>query len=52
MEFLRDLHYDYCELFAEWKNSPVIRLDSADFDYANSEDIDHLIKQIKSYIVI
>jgi 2-amino-4-hydroxy-6-hydroxymethyldihydropteridine diphosphokinase len=52
MEFLRDLHYDYRELFAEWKASPVIRLDIADFDYADSKNIGHLIKQIKSYIVI
>jgi 2-amino-4-hydroxy-6-hydroxymethyldihydropteridine diphosphokinase len=52
MEFLRDLHYDYRELFAEWKASPVIRLDNADFDYAKTENIDRLIEQIKSYIVI
>jgi 2-amino-4-hydroxy-6-hydroxymethyldihydropteridine diphosphokinase len=52
MEFLRDLHYDYRVLFAEWKASPVIRLDSTDFDYTGSKNIDHLIKQIKSYIVI
>ena len=48
--FLQDLGCDYDELFANWKTCPVIRLSMSDFDCENAEDLQHLAKQIKSYI--
>ncbi|MHC4221320.1 MAG: deoxynucleoside kinase, partial [Planctomycetota bacterium] len=50
LQFLRDLHYDYQQLFESWKKSPVIRMSMSDFDIKNSDSLDYLLSQIKSYI--
>ena len=51
-EFLDALGFDFEKLFADWKISPVIRIDKAKFDCMNKEHLNHLVKQVKAYIAL
>ncbi len=46
------LSSDYERLFADWKSCPVIRIEVSRFDCTKASDIEHLVNQIKSYIVM
>ncbi|MFC1780905.1 2-amino-4-hydroxy-6-hydroxymethyldihydropteridine diphosphokinase [Planctomycetota bacterium] len=51
LSFLQKLDCGYEELFADWKNSPVIRISTSQLDYSNQANIERLLDQIKCYIV-
>lgn len=50
--FLRALSADYQRLFAEWKASPVIRINLSKLDHMENTDIQSFASQIKSYVAI
>ncbi|MHC4720454.1 MAG: hypothetical protein ACYSYT_08260, partial [Planctomycetota bacterium] len=50
--FLEALSADYHRLFAEWKASPVIRINLSELDHAENAGIQSLASQIKSYVAI
>ena len=49
-EFLNSLGHGYEQLFREWKRCPVIRVSMSQFDCRRQSDMNHLTKQIESYI--
>jgi len=49
IELLQRLDGDYNKLFAGWKACPVITVEMSKFDCNCKADLEHLIKQIKSY---
>ena len=50
LELLISLSADYEALFAEWKLSPVIRIDTSQFDCRYNGHVKNLAKEIESYI--
>jgi len=48
--FLEALGQGYKKLFADWKRCPVIRKQMSGFDSDKEADVEHLAKQIKSYV--
>jgi deoxyguanosine kinase len=50
LEFLISLNAEYEALFAEWKQSPVIRINAGEFDCRDSGHVKTLAKEIESYI--
>ena len=51
-QFLEALNSDYKRLFGGWKTCPVIRKQMSKLDYTKDANIDLLVNQIKSYIVV
>lgn len=49
-QFLESLSYDYDQLFAGWKNCPVIRISVSKSDYMRDSGIYRLANQIKNYV--
>lgn len=49
-EFLAGLAQDYDLILADWRDSPVIRLDIPAFDSLSDRDCDWLVQQIKAYV--
>lgn len=47
--YLDMLAGDYERLFAEWKMCPVIRLKSSELDYDDSETVERIANQVRSY---
>ena len=52
LQFLEKLNADYEQLFTDWKLCPVIRISMSKFDCTRNGDINHLAKQIRSYVVV
>jgi len=52
IQFLEELDLDYEQLFRDWKTCPIIRKQMSEFDYTQDGDIEHLAKQITSYVAI
>ena len=50
--FLEILDADYKHLFSNWKICPVIRKHVLELDYTEDANIDHLINQMKRYVMI
>jgi deoxyguanosine kinase len=50
LQFLRKLDNGYRMLFADWKQSPLIRISTKQLDYTNKAVIEHLTNQIRHYI--
>ena len=50
LELLISLSADYETLFAEWKLSPVIRIDTSQFDCRHNGHVKNLAKEIENYI--
>jgi deoxyadenosine/deoxycytidine kinase len=50
--FLENLDTGYEQLFSNWKTCPVIRKQVPELDYTEDANIDHLINQIKCYVMI
>jgi 2-amino-4-hydroxy-6-hydroxymethyldihydropteridine diphosphokinase len=49
-QFLEALGRGYEELFTDWKSCPIIRKQMSEFDSDKNADVEHLAKQIKSYV--
>ena len=49
-DFLKQLDYDYEQLFHDWKHSPVVRLSTLELDYSNDGTIESLVNQVKCYV--
>lgn len=50
--FLEKILSGHEELFAGWKKSPVIRLNTADLDYSKPETVENLANQVRCYVSI
>ena len=50
LQSLVRLNLNYEELFAEWKQCPVIRIDASRFDCRNNGHVKDLAKEIENYI--
>jgi len=51
LDFLAELAADYDKLFAQWRTSPLLRIDKADFDCTRAADVENLLRQVKAYVV-
>ncbi|MCK5226431.1 MAG: 2-amino-4-hydroxy-6-hydroxymethyldihydropteridine diphosphokinase [Planctomycetes bacterium] len=51
LDFLNALDADYENLFNSWKRCPVIRIQAAKLDYSQDDWTEHLVRQIRSYII-
>jgi deoxyguanosine kinase len=49
-QFLDSLNRGHEKLFADWEKCPVIRLPMSEFDSGKDTDVEHLARQIKSYV--
>jgi len=52
LNFLEALNSDYEQLFKNWKNCPLVRIQMSKFDCNRDNDIDHLANQIRYYVAI
>ncbi len=51
-EFLETLNSGYENIFADWKKSPVIHLDVAEFNCLSQLDVENLANEVKNYIAV
>jgi deoxyguanosine kinase len=51
-QFLEKILAGHEELFANWKKSPVIRINTADLDYSKPDIVENLANQVACYISI
>jgi len=49
-QFLKALAKGYDDIFKNWKNSPIIKIDIPKFDCMKKQDIENLANQIKYYL--
>jgi len=50
LETIENFADDYERLFADWRTSPLIRLDGDEFNCLDSGDVERLADEVKSYI--
>jgi len=51
-EFLETLNSGYENIFADWKKSPVIHLDIAEFNCLSQSEVESLANEVKNYIAV
>ena len=51
-EFLETLNSGYENIFADWKKSPVIHIDVAEFNCLSQLDVENLANEVKNYIAV
>ncbi len=50
LDFLRALNVAYEELFANWRQSPLFRLDSSRYDFREAFHVDRLVRKLRFYL--